>query len=55
MHRAAARTPGDVTFGEVFTVQPFGNNLVTITLTGAQIVELLEQQWRASATAASAS
>jgi 5'-nucleotidase len=36
---------GNVTFGEAFTVQPFGNNLVTLTLTGAQIDQLLEQQW----------
>ena len=26
-----------VTYGETFTVQPFGNSLVTMTLTGAQI------------------
>ena len=36
---------GEVTFGEAFSVQPFGNNLVTMTLTGAQIHTLLEQQW----------
>jgi len=36
---------GDVTFGEAFSVQPFGNSLVTMTLTGAQIDTLLEQQW----------
>ena len=36
---------GNVTFGEAFTVQPFGNSLVTMTLTGAQIDTLLEQQW----------
>jgi 5'-nucleotidase len=34
-----------VTFGEAFTVQPFGNSLVTMTLTGAQIDTLLEQQF----------
>lgn len=37
--------PGEVTFGEAFSVQPFGNSLVTMTLTGAQIDTLLEQQW----------
>jgi 5'-nucleotidase len=37
--------PGEVTYGEMFTVQPFGNNLVTLTLTGAQIDTLLEQQF----------
>ncbi|NBD14270.1 bifunctional metallophosphatase/5'-nucleotidase [Corallococcus silvisoli] len=36
---------GAVTYGESFTVQPFGNSLVTLTLTGAQIERLLEQQW----------
>jgi 5'-nucleotidase len=36
---------GDVTYGEAFTVQPFGNSLVTLTLTGAQLHTLLEQQW----------
>jgi 5'-nucleotidase len=37
--------PGEVTYGEMFTVQPFGNNLVTMTLTGAQIETVLEQQF----------
>ena len=36
--------PGEVTYGEAFTVQPFGNLLVTMDLTGAQIEQLLEQQ-----------
>lgn len=35
---------GNVTYGEAFTVQPFGNSLVTMTLTGTQIDTLLEQQ-----------
>jgi 5'-nucleotidase len=34
-----------VTFGEAFTVQPFGNILQTLTLTGAQIDLMLEQQF----------
>jgi 5'-nucleotidase len=39
-------TPGgQVTYGQAFAVQPFGNNLVTMTLTGAQIKALLEQQF----------
>lgn len=37
--------PGEVTFGESFNVQPFGNNLTTKTFTGAQIERLLEQQF----------
>ena len=36
--------PGQVTYGEAFTVQPFGNLLVTMDLTGAQLHDLLEQQ-----------
>jgi 5'-nucleotidase len=36
---------GNVTYGEAFTVQPFGNSLVTMTLTGAQILEMLRSQW----------
>jgi 5'-nucleotidase len=36
---------GIVTYGEAFTVQPFGNSLVVMTLTGAQIEALLEQQF----------
>lgn len=36
---------GAVTWGDLFTVQPFGNDLVKMTLTGAQVLRLLEQQW----------
>ncbi|SMC25336.1 5'-nucleotidase [Andreprevotia lacus DSM 23236] len=36
---------GNVTYGLLFTTQPFGNSLVTLTVTGAQIKELLEQQF----------
>jgi 5'-nucleotidase len=39
---------GTVTFGDVFSAQPFGNTLVTVTMTGAQLVEALEQQWTGS-------
>jgi 5'-nucleotidase len=42
---SAGEGDGNVTFGESFTVQPFGNSLVTLTLTGAQIDTLLEQQF----------
>lgn len=35
----------NVTVGDLFAVQPFGNNLVAMDLTGAQIKHLLEQQW----------
>jgi 5'-nucleotidase len=36
---------GEVTYGEAFTVQPFGNSLVTKTMTGDMIRRLLEQQF----------
>lgn len=36
---------GPVTYGDLFTVQPFGNQVVTLTLTGQQVLRLLEQQW----------
>ena len=36
---------GQVTYGEAFTVQPFGNSLVTKTMTGDQIHRVLEQQF----------
>lgn len=39
---------GDVTFSEAFTVQPFSNYMVSLTLTGAQIKDLLKQQWSGS-------
>ena len=42
---SGAEAPGEVTYGEAFTVQPFGNSLVTKTMTGAQIHLLLEQQF----------
>lgn len=41
----AGEGDGVVTYGEAFTVQPFGNSLVTKTFTGQQIYDLLEQQW----------
>src|SRR4051812_2769857 len=37
--------PGDVTYGEAFTVQPFGNTLVVKTCTGQQIYDVLNQQF----------
>ena len=42
---------GSVTFKEVASVQPFANTLVTLTLTGAQIKDVLEQQWQPAAAA----
>jgi 2',3'-cyclic-nucleotide 2'-phosphodiesterase (5'-nucleotidase family) len=36
---------GVVTYEEAFTVQPFNNYLVSMTLTGAQIKQILNEQW----------
>jgi 5'-nucleotidase len=43
------RPDGAVSYAEVFASQPFRNQLVTLTLTGAQIKNMLEQQWLDSA------
>ena len=48
---AGGEAPGELTYGESFTVQPFGNNLTTITLTGAQLLDALKQQWCGGASA----
>jgi 5'-nucleotidase len=42
----AASSPVKVTRGDVFATQPFGNPLLTYTLTGAEILELLRSQWQ---------
>jgi 5'-nucleotidase len=36
---------GTVSYGDLFASQPFRNQLVTMTLTGAQLKGVLEQQW----------
>ena len=38
---SGGEAPGEVTYGEAFTVQPFGNSLVTKTMTGDMIRRLL--------------
>lgn len=40
---------GNLTYKEAAVVQPFANTLVTLTLTGAQLKEVLEQQWQPAA------
>ncbi|MCU0924199.1 MAG: bifunctional metallophosphatase/5'-nucleotidase [Burkholderiaceae bacterium] len=57
MNRGGVRTPGftyqqrgnegdgNVTYGEAFTAQPFGNSLVTMMLTAQDIKDVLEQQF----------
>jgi 5'-nucleotidase len=37
--------PGEATYAEAFTVQPFGNTLVVKTCTGQQIYDVLNQQF----------
>lgn len=37
---------GNVTFAEAAAVQPFANTLVTMDLTGAQLKQVLEEQWQ---------
>jgi 5'-nucleotidase len=39
------KADGAVTYADVFASQPFRNQLVTLTLSGAQIKAMLEQQW----------
>jgi len=55
MNAGGVRNPGFVTatntypyaltYGDAFTVQPFGNSLVTMTVTAMQLKALLEQQF----------
>ena len=39
------QTDGAISYGDIYTVQPFGNTLVTKSFTGAQLLALLEQQF----------
>ncbi len=41
---ARGEAPGDITYEEAFTVQPFNNYLVSLDLTGQQIYDVLTQQ-----------
>ncbi|WP_223592194.1 bifunctional 2',3'-cyclic-nucleotide 2'-phosphodiesterase/3'-nucleotidase [Neobacillus bataviensis] len=50
MNSGGIRNPlpgGTITWGDLFKVQPFGNDLVTMTVTGDQIRTLLNQQFQA--------
>lgn len=59
MNAGGVRNPGFVTatnaypyaltYGDAFTVQPFGNSLVTMTVTATQLKALLEQQFNGCA------
>jgi 5'-nucleotidase len=41
----AKKQDGTVSYADLFASQPFRNQLVTLTLTGMQIKDVLEQQW----------
>ncbi|ARK32255.1 bifunctional metallophosphatase/5'-nucleotidase [Halalkalibacter krulwichiae] len=41
---------GDVTWGNLYVVQPFNNTLVKMNLSGEQIRQALNQQWQPNAT-----
>ena len=47
--RSGGEAVGEVTYGEAFAVQPFGNTLITVTITGAKLKDLLERQWSVKA------
>ena len=36
---------GPINFGTLYAVEPFGNLVMRVTLTGAQVLRLLEEQW----------
>jgi len=42
---SAGEKPGEITYGEAYQVLPFGDHLVTMTLSGAQLYTLLAEQW----------
>ncbi len=42
---SSGEAPGQVTYREAYNVQPFSNIMQTFNMTGAQIEQLLEQQW----------
>ena len=44
--RCPAAPPCEVSYAEVFAMQPFGNTLVVMTLSGAELLALLEDQQR---------
>ena len=46
-NRPADMPNGAVTYGDLLTVAPFGNQLATMDFTYAQLIRLLENQWEA--------
>ena len=47
--RTGNQQPGQITYSELFTIQPFGNVMTVLTLTGDSIKRLLEQQFEGPA------
>jgi len=43
--QSGGENPGQITYSELFTVQPFSNVMTVLTMTGQQIKDLLEQQF----------
>ncbi|WP_249727941.1 5'-nucleotidase C-terminal domain-containing protein, partial [Bacillus paralicheniformis] len=41
---------GDITWGELYGIQPFGNQLIKVDLTGQDIRDILNQQWQTGTT-----
>ena len=41
----AGLAAGEVSYARAFMTQPFGTSLVSMTLTGAQLLDLLKEQW----------
>jgi 5'-nucleotidase len=39
--------PGPITWGDVLTLHPFGNRILALQMTGAQLRRALEEQWSA--------
>ncbi|MFF5006350.1 esterase-like activity of phytase family protein [Streptomyces phaeochromogenes] len=45
---SGGEAPGEITYAEAFAVQPFAGSLVSVSLTGAQIERILEEQFNDS-------
>lgn len=46
--RDEIKKAGPITWGDLFAIQPFGNDIVTEKITGDQVRTLLNQQWSAT-------
>ncbi|NUK24815.1 5'-nucleotidase C-terminal domain-containing protein [Streptomyces lunaelactis] len=48
----AGEASGEITYAEAFAVQPFSGSIVSMNLTGAQIEQILEEQFNSTGTRA---